>query len=245
MKRGKKSQVTIFIVIGIIIVITIGSIIFLSRKDQAKDSEIKPITAFIESCLEDTAKQGIKNITFLGGYYNKQELIDEETGVPFYWYLGKKHFPKLASIEDELAEYIENNINPCINNFDQFKNVGYNFELADIKADSSIGGEIKIKAIYPITITKNNFTTRLNDININFNSNFKTEYDLINQFLTEQEKYPNEMPLGYLADLAYNNDFTFEITPLNEDEILYTLLFDKEPIIYNFAVKYNWTIEQQ
>src|SRR3989338_777231 len=82
----KKGQVTIFIILGIIILIGAG-LFYVIRSESIKEDldtevlkaveqipvEFRPVAAFIEGCLEDTAKEGLKKLGERGGFI---DLID-------------------------------------------------------------------------------------------------------------------------------------------------------------------------
>ncbi len=78
--KSKKGQVTLFVIIGIIILIAAGifftlRIMFQQPSEQQIISrisempvEFQPINDFVESCIAKTGKDGIKAIGFHGGY---------------------------------------------------------------------------------------------------------------------------------------------------------------------------------
>ena len=83
MKRG---QITLFIIIGIIILMIVGLFLYI-RKEQALKrveiarpkivkvpEEVEPINEFVLTCLYELAKDGIKKLGDHGGYVNVKEL---------------------------------------------------------------------------------------------------------------------------------------------------------------------------
>ncbi|MBW2989596.1 hypothetical protein KY358_04745 [Candidatus Woesearchaeota archaeon] len=81
--RSKKGQMTIFIIIGILLIIGIGaySIVRKSRTEAGITSEIESaleeipsefssVAGFISGCLEETLKEGIEKIGDTGGFIN-------------------------------------------------------------------------------------------------------------------------------------------------------------------------------
>jgi hypothetical protein len=79
-KKTKKAQVTIFIIIGIVVLIGAGLIIVtrIASKEIIKTDiapsisevpvEFQPISDFVESCIEKTGKEAIKTLGLHGGY---------------------------------------------------------------------------------------------------------------------------------------------------------------------------------
>ena len=77
---NKKSQVTLFIILGIVI-LSIFSLIFYLVNYTSKEkfgekseeagktsAELKPIEEYIKSCLKETAEQGLLLLGKQGGY---------------------------------------------------------------------------------------------------------------------------------------------------------------------------------
>ena len=83
MKRG---QITLFIIIGIIILLVIGLFLYLTREREVKRIEaarpkivevpedVKPINEFVLTCLSQLTKDGVKKLGDYGGYTNTQTL---------------------------------------------------------------------------------------------------------------------------------------------------------------------------
>lgn len=109
--RNKKAQITVFIIVGVVLVISASLIFYLSKpkieefKEIAVEElpfELRPVNAFVESCLRDVAEDGIRLIGENGGYTNLTERgiridrfsptdgdgIDLGQGVPYWSYLS-------------------------------------------------------------------------------------------------------------------------------------------------------------
>jgi len=75
----KKGQITLFIIIGLLIVLSV-SLVFYVKTRTAKEREevehiikevpleVKPIKEFVENCIKDIATEGLKKIGMNGGY---------------------------------------------------------------------------------------------------------------------------------------------------------------------------------
>ncbi len=118
--KNKKAQITMFIIIGIVILIVAG--IFLSIRSTQQPPpekimkqvieipvEFQPLNDFVESCISKTAKEGIIKIGFHGGYIDTNKYgikanpvnptesnaflfnpNDLESSIP-YWYYFKSN----------------------------------------------------------------------------------------------------------------------------------------------------------
>lgn len=112
----KKGQVTIFIIIGIILVLSIGIFIYLYQTEvirpfeevivpsiEKAPSEVQPIQDYVTSCVEVVGKDALKRIGDHGGYTDTSGLLfnpfvptegeavqfspDSDMIVPYWWYL--------------------------------------------------------------------------------------------------------------------------------------------------------------
>jgi len=173
---NKKGQVTIFIVIAVLLVVAIG-IIFVVR-NSLKPGETTPpagtenIQGFVEQCLKNTAEDGIIFIGRQGGYYAPPSSIsytgnDSDSDKKYFTELGNINvsyysstdMPTLATIEEELSNYVEGNINKCLNDFSIFKQKGFEVQNGTMSVSVRILDEkVVVFLDYPVTITKGDFT---------------------------------------------------------------------------------------
>ena len=131
-KRGffsKNGQVTIFIIVGILLLALIGfgSYYYSSgtiqeivvESDQALDLEkLKPpVKLQVEYCLEKSTSEAIYFVGLQGGYYDPspQNQFQFQAFIPYYYYEKKVHVPELNIIEAELGKAIQVFLGPCLN----------------------------------------------------------------------------------------------------------------------------------
>jgi len=164
---SKKGQITVFIIIGIVLVFVTAGIIFITQSAteagltvsgdpviQDDPQEFRPLQQFVEGCVQDTAKKGLITIGEQGGYispegkYSASEPTEsdglnlEPLKVPYWHYNSKpssapsvvfaSHQPELYakddpdfSIEVQLADYMEANLDFCYSEFNSFKSQGF------------------------------------------------------------------------------------------------------------------------
>src|SRR3989344_7722554 len=120
----KKGQVTVFIIVGIALLLIFTLILFLTKtfaKDQLNNQgepviedvpqEFKPVQSFTQSCLEQVGKRGLKVLGEQGGYIypeligefsslNPTEVDGVELGslkVPYWHYNGEGNFELIVA----------------------------------------------------------------------------------------------------------------------------------------------------
>lgn len=140
MKRG---QVTIFVIIGVILLISAGLILYIRSKMTTTDPvpERDPVQTYMEQCITLVAEEGLSILGLQGGYikvdeldplsaqmdpFNSQALYSSGIVVPYWFYqdrMGqeKTGMPRLNklyegdnSIQSQLEEYMDENIDECV-----------------------------------------------------------------------------------------------------------------------------------
>lgn len=99
---NKKSQITVFIIIGILLVAAIAAFLTSNvslnsnNKNNMNYGETRPIYNFVQDCIKETGENAVYQIGKTGGYVITPEpmlLFNEESdeGVAIYLYdAGKK-----------------------------------------------------------------------------------------------------------------------------------------------------------
>ncbi|MFH1589952.1 MAG: hypothetical protein ABIB43_05280 [archaeon] len=131
--------------------------------------EYNDVKGFVEGCTYSLAKEAIIRIGEHGGYLNPQESgvmfipgfptrgsgfeFVDGTGlvIPYWYYMSspdsctnncqfKSKQPTLLDIESQIEEYVETNLDSCLNNFKEFEKIGLTVkEVGDVKAKVTIG----------------------------------------------------------------------------------------------------------
>src|SRR3989344_3975401 len=97
----KRGQVTVFIIVGILILAVAGSYFYLRNEVFEADTPVTEATTldsvqlYVEGCLDKVANEGLKLIGQQGGYYKFQEI-----GVPFTHF--STAYPFLNTTSEEL-----------------------------------------------------------------------------------------------------------------------------------------------
>ena len=166
----KRGQVTIYIIVGIVILVVFGMLFFFkdelikgdfqSELEKIKVPEqIKPIKNYIDDCITETVLDGADIIGFNGGYLETpSEKLLRSVFNPFsnslelgssnvaYWYyksannLDRTQIPTKESMEKDLEKYINENFDFCLKGMDNFLEEGF-----DITQYENTGSEVNIK----------------------------------------------------------------------------------------------------
>lgn len=164
-KKGKKAQLTLFIILGLFIVMSVGLFLYFTSeiyKYKALPEEFVPVAKYTEQCIEDVALQAIFLAGINGGTpYPVYDETDEkeaylEAGFPVpYWYLaGEERSVAIQQLEADIEKYIQKNLNTCLDfkSFAEFNITMPNEENIIIKTD--VGqNRVEFEAEIPVQIT--------------------------------------------------------------------------------------------
>ena len=167
---NKRGQVTIFVIVGIVIVISVFLVFYflgdrIKRQTEVEavfdESSLEPLQDYIGSCIEKHGNEAIELILKQGGkidpgfyyYFNDNKLnyicySDDlspcERKIPFI----SKMF------EDEMKSYLELKLPSCID-LDAIRNEGYSVQEVQMNADVDVlEYSVVVNLNYPVTINK-------------------------------------------------------------------------------------------
>ncbi|GIU69729.1 MAG: hypothetical protein KatS3mg002_0965 [Candidatus Woesearchaeota archaeon] len=262
--NNKKSQITIFVAIGLIIIIIISLIVYL-RSGTLKikppvdnlevTDEVKPIQTYVINCLEETSKEALIKAGQNGGYikfngrislqpYNSDALIFEPQVLPYWYHLREcssstigcldSFRPPLCdekdacvinskganSIEKQLSEYINENIERCLD-FTIFENL---FDIKRGPVDTTVivrENNVEFLLRYPLEIRSlsSGHKTEISYFIARHNVKLKEIYELATE-ITQQEIDTNFLELQTMNLVTiYSGMDTSKLPPLSRVEL--------------------------
>lgn len=231
-KQTKKSQITIFIIIGISLLIIVGAAIFIKQQGSwikpqppEKDQVPTPIKEYVEKCIEATTREAVDIITLQGGYiyfperiYNNVEAYmkltpDGELRLPLWYFRGMDNSPTLTKMQSDLSAYIKENIGNCLENMSVFKDEYDIIEKGNLDLDVVVSdNDINIKLIYPLTFTLKQIgkTMEVDTFTKKVNLPLKKVYELSQNIFAQENKD------------KFFEKFTINLIAANEDLTPYT-----------------------
>jgi hypothetical protein len=226
---GKRGQLSIFIIIGVIIVLLIGlSVFFLSmnNNEQSSETTLSPqqatVKATIDACLRQTLEAGVVHISDRGGYYKFPEQTKQFNNVAYYFNEGKVVMPTLETIQDQLALYVEDKMPECIepNNFNALS-----LEQGDINAKIIINNNnVQANIDYPIIFSNQDQKFTLDK----FQNTLSVRLGEIHEFLTShmnnfQVTHPQEIVISDYDEFAKTKDYYYYIIDWDNPNMVFII----------------------
>jgi len=258
----KEGQVSIFIIIGIlvlavILIVTIsknGTFSDLSKKSDLsgipkegvkQTYDASSIKTFVAECLKTTTLQGIQYNFATGGYNAPPVLsaVKNDFPIPYYWYNGYDVSPKKEDYEKQLNVYVQENIRLCLD-FSAFEGITIK-EKGEPSAFSEIKeGVVNVALNFPIVIIEDPSEQDIQEFQASIELNVAKVIVAIQTLMEQQEKSPNTIQFTNLLSTAYQDHF--KVKPVFEkDTVFYYLSFDDllingKPLEVTYAAKYDW-----
>ncbi len=197
---SKRGQVTVFIILGIVLITVVALFLYLggfltTTGTEREDSEafvasqVEPVKKVVRDCVKDSLVDSILFVSIQGGYFDP--VYSEEVGgysVSYGCKDGYNGLPLLSFIEGELLEYMGQNserekIETCMRDgFDVIEglglDIGYNFgdlilgepQLAENRAIQDVS--------FPLTLSSYDSTSSISDVLFEVETNIKKVYDI-------------------------------------------------------------------
>jgi hypothetical protein len=253
MKKGvsRKSQVTIFVIIAILIVGILGAYFLVknvSNNALTKSPEYKETYSSLDKCLEKSTLDALYDTGLQGGYsLTPEPKIDYLIfGIPIYFQEGSKLLPPKDIFEKQLALAIKENILYCSIDTTSLAEKEYKVNLGEVKTLSVkfLETGISLDLNWPISITREKESFTFPKVKKTVSFDFNSKYKNMEDFLVEQQAYPTQVLLTQMAEFSAERGFSIEGQIINETKsTMYSFVYDNvtynnRTYINSFAVRY-------
>ncbi|MGM5482649.1 MAG: hypothetical protein ACQESF_04265 [Nanobdellota archaeon] len=209
----KKSQVTLFIILGIIILLVIGLFFAFSDIDaisiKRPPSDIQPVVTYTETCIENVAEQGALTLKMQGGYIQIPDKLKRfnayiESGfdVPYWYYDRMDYIPSISGMQRDLGNFVDDNLDKCVNSYEAFDNE-YEIDILNDSESKVIikDDKINIKTDFAINVKEigSEKVYHWNDFRVEIDDKLGKLYSLAKDLMDHEndeaflEEYTDEM----------------------------------------------------
>ncbi|MFH1510722.1 MAG: hypothetical protein ABIF10_03445 [Candidatus Woesearchaeota archaeon] len=225
MKRG---QITIFVIIGIIIVIGIFFYVYLKHRTTVftpgvvVPEDVVPVQQFVQNCLHETARDAIIRLGLQSGFITIPPDIDrmpssymavDSYGLlkkPYWYYRGQERIPTIDYIRYQVREHVQENLAGCVNNFNEFR-TKFRIVAGTPKVAVELGDKsVLVEADFPIEIwdLKQRKITDIRNFKAEVQVRLAAVYDLARKIMQAQhdQKFFENITIDLMAS---NPDIPF------------------------------------
>ena len=255
---NRKGQITVFIILGILIVLVFSLFFILKQTSVSKNVKVTEevltplqgdnIKLFVESCLNRVSEEGLVLIGRQGGYYQSPldySILFVGDKLPYYYYEDEIRVLEIEDAEKELERYIKDYLPVCVDNFKIFEKSGYDITEGEIVVSVSYNERTKIVLNYPLKFELGQdvmeFDTFIKVVNVNVKKFIEAAEELVEQNL-EDKGY---ICLTCMEDTAASKNILIDALPIHDssvfaNDIIMFRLEDKKPVILDYK---NFTFE--
>lgn len=216
-----RGQVSIYVLLGVLVLIIVAVVLLLFRPFEFANFNNNPndVNYIIDNCLEISLKQSIIQGAEKG-FKNQTSIVFENQEFEYYLIRPIFLFPNITRVEEYLSKISEEKLNTCLQKLNELETkneIKYFGTKNQIKINKN---DVTINAELNITITSNNnqeFTNKNYAKKINYP--LMETYQILNDFMTHQQKNQEYFQISYLADLAYKNNLKYKINYANQQTI--------------------------
>jgi hypothetical protein len=225
--------------------ITSAIIIFFSfRTELVQDIptlQTEGVSLLVQECIEQEGKKIIYDVGYNGGYLFPPEF-STESGIPYYYSENENYMPSKEEVENEISFYLNEMLFFCTRNFVDFKDL--EIEQKEIKTETRIEDEkVILNVNYPITITKGESTSTIEDFKAEISIRFGIVYDSVEEFMQEQLTSEG-ICLSCLLNISLENDLYVDLMDYDDETVLFIFIdenskINNESLVWIFANKYK------
>ncbi|MBW3003940.1 hypothetical protein KY337_05220 [Candidatus Woesearchaeota archaeon] len=205
----RKSQITIFITVAVIIILLGFAILFIYKFPKAQtERSSSDVEMFVQQCVKDVSNDALQLMFLQGGYIYPENYLETEYQKISY------DLPDKATMEQELSTFIEAGLPKCIN-ISFFSDYGYDVSYEKPTVTTQINGRAIHSSIhFPLTIKKGTTTKSVDNFNSRSSIRFAEIYMIV-QELRQEEWLDLTKASTYGAEIniiAYNNNTIITVT---------------------------------
>lgn len=251
-----RGQVTIFIIVAVLMVASIG-IFFLLRSDIIGDIGIGgkrdvSFSSFLDTCLEDKVKEVSEELSLHGGYLDAELSVNflfTEEGVArditYLCYTQNNFKPCVnqkptfvSDLESNIKNQISEEIQTCFDEMkDSFRNQGFEISSNPVLKDFEVNlkpKRIVIETDSEITLTKSGESSTQENFEISINSRLFEITQTVQEIVNQEAQFCYFEVTGFL--LTYP-DFVIDLFRMDDFTEIYTVEHKNSKEKFRFAVR--------
>ena len=247
-----KGQVTVFIIIGVILVLLVALfLMFKPKVTQVQEVinvplELQPVYSHVDDCLKQNSLLGLQLLGAQGGviFVNGSELSTYYGNISYGYYEGKDVLKSIPFMENEVSQFLSLALPNCVD-FSLFNN--FNISTDDISVETNIiSNEVIITVEYPIHASTLNYEGNIDRFIYYAPVRLGHIHDVAKNIVNNTRNDPDNIDLSYLTGFK---DVNISFIPVSDSGLVYTITDDSSAInglsyLFMFANRTLFTYHQ-
>jgi len=246
---NKKSQITVFIVIGVLLVMASIAVIYITQYYLPKkalplpNQETEPIKLYIESCAKGIAEDGLYIMGRKGGYITNTPPLNinfYDFNLSYFYYKGSIKMPQKTEMEKQLSDYMDANIPLC--DLSQFEKTGLTIKKGNATTKVNFAEQSTFITInYPLTISKGRLSASITNLSVELPVKFGKLYTSLGLLTSKQALRENQKSilLSDIKNIGAANNYYFNLQGKGNDTIVF-IVIDNSSRLYNEPYEFRY-----
>ncbi len=205
--KSKRSQVAIFIIIAILLVVAIVTI-FMFWKPIVTRPDTSDPELYIKECMKDSIKEAVTLLPKQGGYIAPElTLLHKGENITYLCYnqgfykpcINQR--PLLIEYEEEgITKYIQGNISGCFSSLKKgLEDNGYDVSMGDMKIKTELQSKrVIVNAERKLTLAKGGATKNFNGFEVKVSTPLYELSEIAMEIVNQEAQYCNFENLGFM-----------------------------------------------
>jgi len=242
LENNKKAQITLFIILGILLVFLVGLLFLFSpglkqvRQDLTLPNEMRPIKTYVDECVKTTAINGLSLLGVQGGriFEKGDEFHANYSNISYGYSQGRNILPSITEMEYDLSGYMGIALQACTN-FSLFNKFNITYKNLTVST-KIISNEVIFDVNYLIHAQSPDFEGTLDRFTYTAPIRLGHISQIANSIINQTIQEPDWIDLTYLSDF----DVFVSIIPNNDSVFIYSLAdnmssLNGNPYLFLFA----------
>jgi len=242
MNKTKRGAVTIFIIIGILILVTVAIFIFFmqgrSKNEITTQTDINAVkmslTKYTDKCVFDTGLLGLRLLGARGGYLSRPKYIYELSShnTSYLFYKGENLLPTITEMENDISQFVNAYLPVCMN-YSEYD--GYEIVAHEPNTETIISsGKVAFNVDWNIQIASGDMEGYISEFNAVVPLDLHKFHNTSAEIVKRTEMNPNFIDQIHLLEQNMNITYTIDYetvvysiqdVQMNKDEFDYMYVF--------------------
>lgn len=238
----KKSQISAFIIIGLIILATFSFAFWIYDKinkpeetDPITQQEVAAVKTDITACVSFIASYGLFKLGVRGGYTELTENYFSDISLKVaYAYNNGKTLVSIKVMENQLSAYMNDNIKDCISYYKIEESHHIKLEFGIPSTETTIARkDVRFEVNLPVTLRRGNSTVNIEDFGTKIPIRLKYIHSLVDRFVQ------NKINTNNILCLDCTDDPNIKVTIRPYQNSTLFIIEDGESVQHHGPDKYN------
>ena len=231
--NGRKGQVTLFIIVGLVLVTGVLFFLFLNRSDDSfeddflRSSDIGAVLANINSysnqCFEIVVERSIVNVLSQGGFFDLSGVASLDVlgfDIPFYLYDGVASVPDESVVLDSIKASIVENFDVCVDDFSVFDDFDIVLEKSESVADVDLDEGLFISLDPNVRILSEDSSFSVDSSSVFVPLDLGRLLSVANSIVLEHVDFDSGfLAISRVESVALSNSVSFDVFGFENDAI--------------------------